>query len=185
MSCEYLRHPVGQGRCASVQPNVPVWEDGPEQDQETYPLPDIEDILSELGNVKFFSALDLSSGFHQISMDLNFKKCTAFSTPQGHFHYNRMPFGLKNALATFQRMMDTALRVLINKHCFAYLDDIIIFGDTIQNHNENLAMVLQRLQELGLKIQLDNCEFLKLELEYLGHVVIAEGVKLKRRKYKQ
>ena len=104
---------------------------------DAHPSPDIEDILGQLGNVKFFSALDLSSGFHQIPMDLNSKKYTAFSTHQGHFHYNRMPFGLKNAPATFQRMMDTALRGLINKHCFAYLDDIIIVGDTIQKHNQN------------------------------------------------
>ena len=104
-------------------------------DQDAYLLSDIEDILSQLGNAKFFSALDLFSGFHQIPM--NSKKYTAFSTPQGHFHYSRMPFGLKNAPATFQRMMDTALRGLINKHCFAYLDDIIIVGDTIQKHNQN------------------------------------------------
>ena len=78
---------------------------------------------------------------------------------------------------TFQRMMDIALRGLINKHCSAYLGDIIIFGDTIQDHNQNLAIVSQRLKELGLKIQPDKCEFLKAELEYLGHVVTAEGVK--------
>lgn len=146
-------------------------------DQDAYPLPDIDDILSQLGNAKFFSALDLSSGFHQIPMDIDSKKYTAFSTPQGHYHYNRMPFGLKNAPATFQRMMDTALRGLINKHCFVYLDDIIIFGQSIEEHNSNLAIVLQRLRELGLKIQPDKCEFLKPELEYLGHIVTAEGVK--------
>ena len=146
-------------------------------DQDAYPLPTIDDILSQLGNAKFFSALDLSSGFHQIPMDPDSKKYTAFSTPQGHFHYNRMPFGLKNAPATFQRMMDTALRGLLNKYCFVYLDDIIIFGSTIQQHNENLAIVLQRLKELGLKIQPDKCEFLKPELEYLGHVITHEGIK--------
>ncbi|CAK9821240.1 Retrovirus-related Pol polyprotein from transposon 17.6 [Anthophora retusa] len=146
-------------------------------DQDAYPLPDIDDILSQLGNPKFFSALDLSSGFHQIPMDENSKKYTSFSTPQGHYHYNRMLFGLKNAPATFQRMMDTALRGLINKHCFVYLDDIIIFGQSIEEHNRNLAIVLQRLKELGLKLQPDKCEFLKPELEYLGHVITAEGVK--------
>ena len=73
--------------------------------------------------------------------------------------------------------MDTALRGLVNKHCFVYLDDIIIFGSTIQEHNTNLAIVLQRLRELDLKIQPDKCEFLKPELEYLGHVVTAEGIK--------
>ena len=71
-------------------------------DLDAYPLPNIDEILDHLGNAKFFSALDLSSGFHQIPMNKDSKKYTAFSTPQGHFHYNRMPFGLKNAPATFQ-----------------------------------------------------------------------------------
>ena len=74
-------------------------------------------------------------------------------------------------------MMDTALRGLTGKYCFVYLDDIIIFGSTIQEHNRNLAIVLQRLRERGLKIQPDKCEFLKPELEYLGHVVTADGIK--------
>ena len=72
-----------------------------------------------------------------------------------------MPFGLKNAPATFQRMMDTALRGLVNVNCFVHLDDIIIFEDTIQKHSQNLAIVLQRLRELGLKIQPGKCEFLR------------------------
>lgn len=112
-------------------------------------------------------------------MDMNSKKYTAFSTPQGHFHFERMPFGLKNAPATFQRMMDTALRELVNKHCFVYLDDIIIFGDTIGKHNENLAIVLQRLRELGLIVQPDKCEFLKPELEYLEHISYSRRSKTK------
>ena len=82
-------------------------------DQDAYPLPNINDILSQLGNAKFFPGLDLPSGIHQIPMDVTSKKYTAFSTPQGHFQYNRMPFGLKNAPATFQRIMDTALRGII------------------------------------------------------------------------
>ena len=127
-------------------------------DQVAYPLPNSDEILDHLGKATFFSALDLSSGFHQIPMEQNSKKYTAFSTPQGHFHYNRMTFGLKNAPATFQRMMDTALRGLIGNNCFVNLDDIIIFGSTIQEHNQNLAITLDRLQNLGLKIQSDKCE---------------------------
>ena len=124
-------------------------------DQDAYPLPNSDEILDYLGKAKFFSALDLSSGFHQIPMEKNSKKYTAFSTPQGHFHYNRMPFSLKNAPATFQRIMDTALRRLIGNNCFVYLDDIIIFGSTIQEHKRNLAILLDRLQNLGLKVQPD------------------------------
>ena len=76
-------------------------------------------------------------------MDAESRKYTAFSTNEGHFHYNRMPFGLKNAPATFQRMMDTALRALIGKICFVYLDDIVVFGRTLEEHNKNLVTLLE------------------------------------------
>ena len=82
-------------------------------DQDAYPLPVIDDILNQLGRAKFFSAFDLSAGFHQIPMKESDKKYTTFSTSQGHFEYNRMPFGLKYAPATFQRMMDNTFRGLI------------------------------------------------------------------------
>ena len=86
------------------------------------------------------------------------KEYTAFSTFQGHFEYNRMPFGLKNAPATFQRMMDNAFRGLIGTRCFAYIDDIVIFGETIQKHNENLEAVLERIKTLGLRLEPSKCE---------------------------
>ena len=121
-------------------------------DQDAYPLPNSDEILDHLSKVKFFSALDLLSEFHQIPMEQKSKKYTTFSTPQGHFHYNRMSFGLKSAPATFQRMMDTALRGLVGNNCFVYLDDVIIFGSTIQQHNRNLAIVLDKLRNLGLNI---------------------------------
>ena len=110
-----------------------------------YLLPVIDDILDHLGNAKFLSAFNLSSGFHQIPMDENSKKCTSFSTPEGHFHFNRMPFGLKNAPASFQRMMDSALRGSIGKICFIYLDDIVVLGRTLKEHNENLITLFERL----------------------------------------
>ena len=78
---------------------------------------------------------------------------------------------------TLTEASDRALTGLVGKYCLVYLDDIVIFGKTIQEHNENLAIVFQRLRELGLKLQPDKCEFVKPELEYLGHVVSAEGVK--------
>lgn len=146
-------------------------------DQDAYPLPVIEDILDHLGKSKYFSCFDLSSGFHQIPMEENSKKYTAFSTPEGHFEYERMPFGLKNAPATFQRMMDTALRGLIGKTCFVYLDDIVVFGTTLQEHHENLIILLNRLRSTGLKLQPDKCEYLRPELEYLGHLITKDGVK--------
>ena len=88
-----------------------------------------------------------------------------------------MPFGLKNAPATFQRTMDTAFRGLIGKICFVYLDDIVVFGSTIQEHNQNLVSVLERLRQTGLKLQPDKCKYLRPELEYLGHIITEDGVK--------
>ena len=117
-------------------------------------------------------------------MDSESKKYTAFSTPDGHFEYQRMPFGLKNAPATFQRMMDNALRGLIGKICFAYLDDIIVFGSTLEDHNRNIVTLFERLRKTGLKLQPDKCEYLRPELEYLGHVITSEGVKPNSEKIK-
>ena len=116
-------------------------------------MPVIDDILDQLGKAKFFPAFDLSAGFHQIPMKEKDKKYKAFSTSQGHFEYNRMPFGLKNAPATFQRMMDNAFRGLIGNKCFAYIDDIVNFGETIQQHNQNMEDVLQRIKQLGLRLE--------------------------------
>ena len=99
-------------------------------DQDAYPLQIVDDILDQLGNAKFFSAFDLFAGFHQIPMREKDKKYAAFPTSQGHFEYNRMPFGLKNVPATFQRMMDNAFRGLIGNKCSAYIDNIVIFGPT-------------------------------------------------------
>lgn len=146
-------------------------------DLDGYPLPVIDEIIQNLGRAKFFSSFDLSSGFHHIKLDEDSKKYTAFSTPDGHFHFNRLPFGLKNSPPTFQRMMDTALRGLIGKICFAYLDDIVVFGSTLEEHNRNIVTILERLRVTGLKLQPDKCEFLRPELEFLGHVITEEGVK--------
>ena len=98
------------------------------------------------------------------------KKYTAFSTSKGHFEYNRMSFGLKYAPATFQRIIDKAFLGLIGINCFVYIDDIVIFGKTINQHNKHLKIVLQQIQKLGLKLEPTKCEFLKPELEYLGYL---------------
>ena len=88
-----------------------------------------------------------------------------------------MAFGLKNAPATFQRMMDTSIRGLIGKVCFVYLDDIVIFGSSLKEHNENLVTLAERLRTTGMKLQPDKCEFLRPELECVGHLITEKGVK--------
>lgn len=144
---------------------------------DAYPLPNISEILDQLGNARYFSAFDLASGFHQVPMKKEDRHKTAFSTQQGHFEFVRMPFGLKNSPSTFQRMMDNALRDLIGEVCFVYLDDVVVYGKTLTEHNKNLHRFLQRIRETRLKLQPDKCEYLKPELQYLGHIITEDGVK--------
>lgn len=144
---------------------------------DRYPLPNISDILDKLGRCQYFTTLDLASGFHQIEMHENSIEKTAFNTENGHYEYVRMPFGLKNAPATFQRVMDNVLKDLQHKICFVYMDDIIIFSTSLQEHIQNLELVFKTLAEANLKIQLDKSEFLCKQVEFLGHIITPEGIR--------
>lgn len=144
---------------------------------DKYPLPNITDLLDKLGRCQYFTTLDLASGFHQIEMEDEDIQKTAFNTEHGHYEYLRMPFGLKNAPATFQRVMDNILRGIQNEKCLTYLDDIIVFSTSLQEHLDSLKCVFKRLRESNFKIQLDKSEFLKKEVAYLGHIVTPDGVK--------
>ncbi|KAL1448524.1 hypothetical protein WDU94_006581 [Cyamophila willieti] len=144
---------------------------------DRYPLPNITDLLDKLGRCQYFTTLDLASGFYQIEMDDESIPKTAFNAEHGHYEYVRMPMGLKNSPSTFQRVMDNVLRGLVNECCLVYLDDIIIFGPSLSDHIQNLRKVFDRLRKFNLKIQLDKSEFLRKEVEYLGHVVTTEGVR--------
>lgn len=144
---------------------------------DKYPIPNITDILDKLGKCQLFSTLDLASGFHQVEIDEKDRKKTAFSTDGGHYEFVRMPFGLKNSPSTFQRVMNNVLGGLIGTTCLLYIDDIIIFSSSLQEHMEKLSAVLKRLQKFNFKIQLDKSEFLKKQVSFLGHIVTAEGIK--------
>jgi hypothetical protein len=128
---------------------------------DSYPLPNIQDMLDKLGRSRFFTALDCASGYHQMPIAQEDRKKTAFSTSTGHYEYNRMPFGLKAAPATFQRLMNNVLSGLIGFRCLVYLDDIVLFGETIEEHNEKLRNVFDRLRQYNLRLQPDKCELLK------------------------
>jgi len=143
---------------------------------DSFPLPNITEILDQLGNAKYFTTLDLASGYHQIPMAERDKQKTAFSTPYGHYEFNRMPFGLKNAPATFQRLMNSVLTGMQGLKCLVYLDDIVIYGASLEEHNKRLEEVLQRLRENNLKLQPDKCEFLRKETIYLGHIISENGI---------
>lgn len=144
---------------------------------DRYPLPNIHDLFDKLGKSTYYTTLDLASGYHQIELDERGRQKTAFSTQNGHFEFLRMPFGLKTAPATFQRTMDNVLRGLQGLHCMVYLDDIIIYGNSLDNMIQNLRTVFDRIRATNMKIQLDKSEFLRKEVLYLGHTITKEGLK--------
>ncbi len=144
---------------------------------EQFPLPVLSDFMDLGGGNKFFSSLDLVlSGYWQVPMDPESCKLTAFSTKDGYFEWLRMPFGLKTAPMTFQRMITKLLRDLKGKHIFAYLDDVIIASLEVDSHLASLEAVLNRLRRAGLKVKLSKCEFLKNWIRFLGHEVDSSGI---------
>lgn len=144
---------------------------------DKYPLPNINDLFDKLGKSTYFTTLDLASGYHQIEVEEKDRQKTAFSTQNGHFEFLRMPFGLKTAPATFQRTMDNILRGLQGLHCMVYLDDIIVYGNSLDDMIHNLRTVFDRLRASNMKVQLDKSEFLRKEVLYLGHTITKEGLK--------
>jgi hypothetical protein len=143
----------------------------------SFPIPNISDILDSIGKAEIFTSLDLCSGFYQIRLREEDKEKTAFSSNDNHWQYVRMPMGLKGAPSTFQKLMNTTLSGLQGTTCFAYLDDALISGKTIQEHNDRLRQVFTRFREASLQLQPDKCEFSKREVKYLGFVITGKGLK--------
>ncbi|KAL7306691.1 hypothetical protein TKK_0001364 [Trichogramma kaykai] len=137
----------------------------------------MEDILENLGKCTYFSTLDLAQGFHQIPLDEDSMKKTAFTVENGHYEYSRLPFGLKNAPASFQRMMDKILMKYLYKFCFVYVDDIVIFSKSLQEHLQHIKLIFEELKQFNLKMQLDKSEFLRKEVPFLGHIITPDGIK--------
>ena len=143
--------------------------------KDSYPLPRIDDSLDALRGSKWFSCLDLASGYWQLMLDPADKEKTAFVTQQGLFQFRVLPFGLCNAPATFERLMESVLAGLNFETCLLYLDDIIVFSDTFEKHIDRLEKVLQRLRSAGLKVSPKKCQFFQ-EVAFLGHVVNRYGI---------
>lgn len=144
---------------------------------DRYPIPEINEVLSNLGKNQYFTTIDLKSGFHQIPLKDSDVEKTAFSVNNGKFEFVRLPFGLKNAPSIFQRTLDDILREHIAKRCYVYIDDIVIFGKDQEEHLKNLELVFKTLEDANLKVQLDKCEFLQREVEFLGFIVGTKGIK--------
>jgi len=142
-----------------------------------YPLPRIDDLMDQLHGATVFSKLDLQSGYWQIRIAEKDVPKTAFRTRYGHFEWRVMPFGLTNAPATFQALMNRILQPYLDRFVVVYLDDILIYSKTPEEHIQHVDQVLQVLQQNELYVGLDKCGFLLRDTEFLGHVVGADGIK--------
>ena len=144
--------------------------------KNVYPLPRIDELLDRLQGARFFTKIDLRQGYHQIRIKDEDVEKTAFRTRYGHFEYLVLPFGLTNAPATFMGLMNEVFRPLLDKSVVIYLDDILIYSRTWEDHKRHIAAVLDRLREHQLYAKISKCEFGKSKVEFLGHVVSNEGV---------
>ena len=144
---------------------------------DNFPIPNISEILEQLGNAQYFSTFDLASGFHQIKMHPEDSHKTAFSTLFSKYEFSRMPFGLRNAPATFQRLMNIVLSGLNGTEMFVYLDDVIIYAKTLEEHRQKYLKLIGRLRKANLKLEPKKCYFLRSEINYLGHLICKERLR--------
>lgn len=145
--------------------------------KDVYPLPRIDDILDTLGNTKYFSSLDLCSGYWQVKLTPESRSKSAFVTHCGLYEFVRLSFGLCNGPSTFQRLMESVLSGLVWNSCFVYIDDVLVCSKTFAEHVNRLSEVFARLRSANLKLKAKKCLFLHETVPYLGHVVSPEGIK--------
>jgi hypothetical protein len=141
-----------------------------------YPLPLISGLLDQLGQAKIYTKIDLRGAYNLVRIKEGDEWKTAFRTRYGHFEYNVMPFGLTNAPAIFQHLMNDIFREYLDRFVVCYLDDILIYSKNIEEHEEHVKMVLQKLREKGLYAKLEKCAFHQPKVEFLGYVISSEGL---------
>jgi hypothetical protein len=149
-----------------------------------HPLPLISESLERLAQAKFYTKLDVREAYHRVRIREGDEWKTAFRTRYGHFEYTVMPFGLTNAPAQFQAYMNEALVGLVDITCIVYLDDILIFSDTEEEHVVHVKEILQRLREAKLYVKLSKCEWHTQRTEYLGYIVSPEGISIDQERVK-
>ena len=145
--------------------------------RDAYPIPRIDDTLDALEEAKFISTLDLRSGYWQVQIDSKSQALTAFITHKGLFEFKVMPYGLTNAPATFQRLLDIVLAGLKWQCCLVYIDDVIIYSNTFERHLNDLKQVFEALKQANLTLKVSKCHFCRNEIKYLGHIITKDGVK--------
>jgi hypothetical protein len=147
-----------------------------------YPLPRIDDLLDRLNGCSHFSSIDLRSGYYQLRITPEDIPKTAFRTVLGHYQFKVLCFGLTNAPAAFQSAMNTVLGEYLHDFVVVYLDDILIFSKSAEEHLKHLKLVLNKLRQHGLYANAKKCEFFKRELEFLGHIIGRDGIKVDPKK---
>ena len=136
-------------------------------------------VLDALAGKVWFSTMDVSQSFHQIPLAKESRKYCAFSTRRGAYQYKRMPMGWVNSSAVFSRLMNLIFRDMCYTSVLCYLDDVIVFGNTFDEHLSNLGLVLDKFREAGLKLKPSKCDFFKRQIHFLGFNVSAEGMSLR------
>ncbi|KAK3705767.1 hypothetical protein QZH41_000594, partial [Actinostola sp. cb2023] len=144
--------------------------------KDAHPLPRTDDVLEVMSGAHWFTCLDLASGYWQMKVSEKDRPKTAFVTHRGQFQWTVMPFGLTNGPASFQRLMNMALNGLTWTHCLVYIDDIIIWSRSFEEHLHRLRLVFSRIRQAGLKLKPAKCQFLKQRVTFLGHVVSSQGI---------
>jgi Reverse transcriptase (RNA-dependent DNA polymerase) len=149
---------------------------------DSYALPRIDDCLDSLGEARYFTTLDANCGYWQIDVNEKDREKTAFTSHKGLYQFKRMPFGLMTAPATFQRAIDVVLSSVRFQCALTYLDDIVIYSPTFEQHLKDLSCVLKLLQEAGVSLKRAKCSFAALQAKYLGLKVSREGVEVDEEK---
>jgi hypothetical protein len=143
--------------------------------REHYPLLTVEEVVSRMPKAKYFSELDANQGFWQIKLDEESSKLCTFNTPIGRYRFLRLPFGISSASEVFQRsvaQMIEGLEGVVN-----IIDDLLVWGDTIEEHDQRLIKVLERAREYNLKLNRNKCKIRTTEIKYIGHVLSTDGLK--------
>ena len=146
--------------------------------RNSYPLPHMEDLFDRLQGAQYFSKIDLRTGFYQIGMSEEDRAKTAFRTRYGHFEWTVLPMGLTNAPATFQHLMNHTFREFLDRCVLVFLDDIVVYSRTLEDHVRDVRAVLQRLQDAGLYAKKSKCDLFMHEIEFLGHHVGRDGLRV-------
>lgn len=141
-----------------------------------YPIPKVDELNDRLSQARYFSKIDLASGYHQIRIKDEDVEKTAFFTRYGLYKYLVMPFGLTNAPATFMKGMNDLFREELENFVVIYLDDILIYSKTLEEHKKRIRIVLKKLEEASFKVKLNKCSFNVDQIEFLGFIISSRGL---------